>query len=272
MNRMQEVLKSIAAAQEIASMNLDEVPYSVKTGWTMRIEAAKGEVALLTQEYRNLLSEVIPRKVFLLGSNEAVKEFSAVMNSLGIDGLFVDASALYRRLTDRAFPTLGTRGEFAWTQARAINNELYEIEIEMGLDKVEQINLQELPAIYTAEDLLVHVRRMVRETNKDVLNIKSLESRIVKQAMSLEVTGPINLFIRGAEKEELQVLSADLMGGEPLHIRVTENMDEKAIKRALETSGLYSNVEGVTVDETQSVAEVETKKRTRKLKEPTNVP
>jgi hypothetical protein len=261
--KLEAAMNLVIETQKIADTDLVDVPYKVRPGWGMRINAAKFDLPGVLKEYKEELSKHITKKVFLDGSPEAVAAFARITGELEVDGLVVDASGLYRRLADAVAPSLGVRGEFGMGQYGAISNIMKVIQSEYPEFKLKGPESGTSCFIKTLDQLLDVVRSLVRATNGDALNIHILNARAVKQALAIEQTEPVALFVRGASKDEMANLSLGLIGGPAVLLTIPEDVTTEWVDEELKALTIWNGQSNST-----ETAEKPKKKSAKKSNQP----
>lgn len=206
METIRSLLDQIEITKRNANVNLAKVAFAMRAGFSMRKTQAKEELPRL---YRRLEANVVPAKlVGLVATGDAgvVEKVAAFVDANG--GVVLDASRLYQRIADRIEPSFGPKRHFADNQFMGLKQEAEKISEEVAGPVVAF----EFKALYlkTRADTIAHVRRTIRGTMTDTLNVAVLTRSVTDQVVSKNLADEEKLpvVLVGALPEERPALRA----------------------------------------------------------------
>lgn len=216
MNTLEKLTNNIEEVEKIAHLNLDELPSSVRSGWTSRVTDAQGELKKLLEQYKTTLLQNSVA-IFLTGDTAKAAEFSKLIRDEN-EGLTVDAGALYERLTAAVEETYGDREregvEWGIAQMNRLQVALQEVMHEVGLKELPMPATDSLPFLTGHAEILGHVRSLIRNACGDALNGLYLEVQAVNAARSIRyIEGMVPVAISNATEDEVNGLSRSFLKG-----------------------------------------------------------
>lgn len=234
---IKQLAEDIEKFSKLANTDLDELSPAVRAGWASTIENSKTKLKELERQY----SQQVARNsaaVLLLGPADKAQQLADLIKSKG-EGFVVDASALYRRLAQHIMPTMRDDGrsvEWGITQTSRLIGALREIGPELGLTELPMPDRVEQPSVATFDDVLRHVKHVIRSSSGESLNKLYIEKELVKQALAIRYTGAVvQVIVLGASEDEAydlgrmfgfgcfsEILSDEDEVGEPLMLAVFE--------------------------------------------------
>lgn len=189
MNALEKLAAEIKKVADTANKNLEDLPVAVRGGWQGAITEAKAKLKDLEEQYKVLLLKS-GVAIFLKGDPSKAAEFAKLIRDEN-EGLAVDASALYNRLTDPVVMTLpeGRGVEWGVAQTHRLHLAIQEVMHDLGLSEMP-MPARDVPAfIKGRDDVLAHVRRLVRGATSNDLNKLYLEKQLADQARLIRYTG-----------------------------------------------------------------------------------
>lgn len=189
MNNIKQLAEDIQKTSQIAHTNLEDVNPAVRAGWGATIENAKVRLKDLEQKYSQLIAKN-SAAIFLTGNAEKVAEFAKLIRDEG-EGFVVDAQALYNRLAHQVVVTLPQdRGsEWGVAQVYRLHTTIQEVMHEVGITELPMPDRTEAPFVKGYDQVLTHVRKIVRGACGDLLNKLYVERELVRQALEIRYTG-----------------------------------------------------------------------------------
>jgi hypothetical protein len=158
------------------------------------------------------------------GDPNKIQEFSNFVYGEG-EGLVVDASALYKRLADEIEPTLSDSRQWGVGQTQKLHMSLQEVMHELGLVELPMPDRNSMPVVRTYEDVVGHVRDIVRSACGEFLNKLYLEAQAVKSALRIRYTNTLTpVLITNARDDEAGELAKSFAKGSA-EIMVTKEDD-----------------------------------------------
>lgn len=181
MSQLEEILNKLDDAKRTAALNPDAPEYSrTRSGIETAVREAKIEAKKLSKEYETaVLGSGVA--IFLFGSPEKTKAFGDLVAEMG-EAVVVDASAMYKRIATSVALTLGPSREFSSTQALAVSTRVQDVANELDLRLNKRLFTTDTPVLPTFEDVVDHVRKIIRAQLGDTLAAEYLKRNLALEA------------------------------------------------------------------------------------------
>lgn len=195
-----------------ANKNLDEVHPNVRAGWGAEKGAAKEKLKELMVEYKaTLLTNGIA--IFLDGDPAKVSEFINLVHG-EVEGLVVDAAALYERLANAVEVTMTSSRNWGVDQHYKLNIALQEVMSEVGLSELPMPARDSMPITQTHADVINHLRDLIRNSCGDMLNSLYLQEAAVRDSLQIcYMNVMVPVFVLNARTDERASLGSAFMRG-----------------------------------------------------------
>lgn len=228
MRTLEKIAGELEATTKTANMSVDDLPWNTRPAWMTKITAAKDAIKPLEAEYKaQLLRSAVA--IFVDGSPEKVKTFAKIVHDER-EGVVVDASALYDRLTLGVEATMGHTREWGIGQIHKLHQLLMEVMHDAKLDEIEMPSRASVDRkLPTRQDVYDHIRNIVRAACGDRLNARYLETLAAREALAIRYTHNIvPVVVLHATPDEIQVLGASYAKGfAPAPIRDDEEVTKE---------------------------------------------
>lgn len=222
-------MKEYKEAEEFSKKDLASWPRNTLPGAQMR----QRECRDLMAKIEGLYSDVLRAGAFTMfplvedGKPETLEQFLRAVRETA-NPLVFSARTLYQKLADDIEPTLGDRRTFGITQVVRLVTLLTDLGRDLGFRNIPLPQQLDMVHCSTGDDLVAHVRLLVRSMNGDALNRAYIESEIVKRALSIRYTRSIvPVVITDATQSEVDGLGTALFSGSyfpvPLTLEQTDN-------------------------------------------------
>ena len=157
MSDLEASLKEYNDTLALSNLNLDDVPRNVRAGRESQKRDAAANLELVRDRYAAALRKAtFGIAVVGPGTEEFVKIAKEEAEVLVVDG-----TELYRRITDRVAPSMGTNRDFGVSQYSAVITELRAIAQELNLFSMPSPKWTEPVAVGDDEGLLKYITAMV---------------------------------------------------------------------------------------------------------------
>lgn len=206
---LETIIKDIEENTKMANTNLDAVKYNVRSAHEIGIRQAKDRLVDLRNEYKSkILTNIVG--FFLFGDPVKVKKFSDI-STADSGTIAVDAHEMYKYLAGEIAPSMGSLREFNVDQMSRLLNDIRNLAIDLGVQE------QSIPApvakgvvtLKTQEELVDHVRTLIRSSIGDWLNNLYISTRLWEKALAAKYTVPVLVCtVANATIDEEQAMSA----------------------------------------------------------------
>jgi predicted nucleic acid-binding protein len=232
MRTLKELNKELAEVEKTAAMNIEEIPASVRGGWTTSIEKAKTDLKALRAAYKKvLLSNGVA--IFLTGDSAKVTELAKLADEEG--GIVVDANALYERLAKEVEQTISDQRSWGIHQVHKFHLALQEVMHEVGLSELPMPSRDTMPLVKTFQDVVDHIRSVLRAAVGDQLNAIYIEAQAAKRAFEIRYIGVMTpVLIAGAKDGEFHQLSKSFgKGTATVNVLASDEVNKEFLGKAL---------------------------------------
>lgn len=227
MTPTEKLLNSITYCTEVAKRNLDDYAPAVRPAQQVAIREAKDALVHLYDEYTAYFCKV-GVAIFIFGDRDEQAKFAQVAEE-DLHLLTVQADALYNRLSDDIWPSVGGGGEYTAVQHRKLLLGLREVAEELNVEHMEYPGDEFYASVQTKEALTEHVRNLVRAATGDLLNAAYIEREVVKAAIEAENAGNvIPVVVVGATSAETKGLATTFGKGNTT-ITITETVTKESV-------------------------------------------
>ncbi len=156
-------------------------------------------------------------KVFLVGDQSKVEKFAAFASTEG--ALTVDGSELYRNLARPVEDTIDHRRRtFDTSQVVRLYQELADFAQKFGIKEMPEPKVDANDYNGGApnfEATVGIVRKSIRRTSDDDLNVLYLQHKALAMALAAEITGMAPVVVSGLSPDEIKNISEKLFPGQP---------------------------------------------------------
>ncbi len=201
------------------------------SGWDRRtimgVQTAKQQAGKDLEGIRKSYNEGVAKviaKVFLTGSPEKTAKFAAYAETEG--AIIVDGAGLYRDLATPIEAMIDPRRRtFDTGHVVRLYQELSDFAQKNGIKEMPEPKVDNndynggAPDFNTVVDI---VRKSIRRTSEDDLNVLYLQNKILDKALDKETTKVTPVVIYGLSQDEIKNLSEKLFPGQPA---VTASVD-----------------------------------------------
>lgn len=204
MENLEALVKEIAETEETANLETDRLDYRVRAAFEMAKREAKDKLEGLKKKYTDAIQQ---GTLGFFVSGPGAEAFAKIGEEEA-STLTIRADALYRRLAEPVEPSLGHTREFGVNQMARFLRGLGDVSRELEVTSLVAPKLMESGHLATYEDVVAHIRTMVRFTVGDDLNRIFLSREIAKAALAARYSSPVLpvVFIGLADVEEAQSL------------------------------------------------------------------
>jgi hypothetical protein len=246
--KITQLVKKISAVREIASENLESVPYSIRPG----LEMAKNQAALeLTRLTGELGYAVLGNMggIYLSGKPESMEQFKAIAEDEGA-AICVDCNGLYKTIVNQVF-TGNAPGVFkvGINQVGNFVNAVFTLNSLLGFRGPNGSFGHCIGREFTSFDEAVDfVKKEVRMQYGDDLNVLFLRHGIVNRVVASDYEqNVVPVVVSNASQEEVTgTLNAYLFGDANLVVDAGESCDKAVVIRAFrDLKGLLKNTRKV---------------------------
>jgi hypothetical protein len=207
MRLVEEVLTDIKTYTEVANKDLGAISMAMQAGWQCAVREAKDKLVELRKEYDSAVSS---RTVglFVSGPEDKLEELGKLVKNE--NGLTVNVSLMYEKIADRIWPSIGRTMMFGMQQFTILMDTLRQISIDLDVQDVKPMGYKEV-CIQTKDDLVSHVRTLVREAVGDKLNAKLIKQTILNHCLNQQTAAKyILVLLKNSIDEEIYELSQSL--------------------------------------------------------------
>lgn len=181
--KIEEIVAQYKANAEVASKDINSLPYNTRASHQNAIQGAKDSMVVLRKEYDDLLFSNA-YGVVLRGDAGKVEEFKNA--TVGIGGLVYDFDSVYEMIASRIEPTLGFRREFGVNQGFMMSEKLSQILENNGIEfGVKDPNITTFRVVPTYQDVVNCVREVLTHTYGEVLTYLLVRANLLTRALVL---------------------------------------------------------------------------------------
>lgn len=235
MSTLEKLIEDYESTAKTAAINLDEMPAATRGGWGSRVREAQDHVKEVRTEYKRAL---LKNGVAIFLEGDAVKIEAAATLARENDGVVIDANALYERLAKPVEATLSEARQWGVSATHRLHLGIQEIMFETGLSEVS-MPASELPYVATFQDVVAHVKKLIRNAVGDQFNRCYVEEDLVRQAIKIRYTGvTVPVLIVNAEPNETATIAASfLKGNTSMKIEAADEVDKEFLSKLLREAG-----------------------------------
>lgn len=226
MSDLETLGAEIQRVAKTAATNLEDIPWQTRSAWGISIEEAKARLGSLKKAYREaILKNGVA--IFLEGNAEKAAEFAKLIRESG-EGLVVDASALYERLAKGVNGTMGDTRQWGVHQSAKLNRDLQEVMHEIGLKDMPAPTRKDMPVLPKYEDVVAHVRGLIRDTCDDTLNALYIAEQALKGAIEIRYTGSVApvAILNATDEERYGVAKSFAKGSATVTMKADDEIDK----------------------------------------------
>lgn len=227
MSTLEELISKIDRTAFDATRVLDEIHPAMRGGWSARIAEAQGELKKLRTEYRAaVLANGVA--IFLSGDAGKISEFAKLVHDEG-EALVVDATALYRRLAAAVDVTMDEKArQWGVMQTQKLHIALQEVMHELGLSSIPAPVHDEAPILKTVDDVVAHVRKIMRVACGDTLNAAYVADQAAVDALKIRYMGVlVPVAVLNAGEDEAATLASMFAKGSASTVLTVEDKVSK---------------------------------------------
>lgn len=164
---LKQINKELDGVLRTANVNLDEVPTSAAGGWATAIREAKERADQLIDEYQKVLN-ANSVAIFVSGSPHKVSEFQSLVKDNG--GFCIDATSLYRRMTEAILPTfaeqeLAKGATWGVAQISRLGGLLREVMGELKIKELDAPTRDAATVMRNGDDILAYIKKSIESTS-----------------------------------------------------------------------------------------------------------
>jgi hypothetical protein len=208
MSSLRKLVADLKQTRGLASTDLEAIPAATKASWTFTVREAKERLEKLEPEY---FKQVRSRTLAIIATGDAdrASSFLELANEIMKDDLaWVAVDGLYRRLADKAFPTLGAKREFGPTQLHVIIRELQEATKDLGVLRMTMPALKSMEICKTPQETTSYIRKLIRDAVGDDLLKLYVNKAVNDSTLELMPTGETFPFLLvGVDDVEIPALT-----------------------------------------------------------------
>lgn len=225
--RIETLLQQVHFFQQTANQDLTNADFRTRPGREAAKRDAEEALAGVLAEYEHELHRSLAG-LFVTGPTEAVNEFSRIAAEEG-PAAVVDVSAMYVQIASRVEAVMRGDRIFEPSQFATMLLAMTEFANSLDLRMVPTPNYSGDVRLATFEDVVAHVRKVIRDKLGDSLNEVSLLRQATEQAISLgfaKDTFPVVL--KNATPEEAEGM-AGFFGGKTVNVTVDEAVTTETV-------------------------------------------
>lgn len=202
---LEAVLNKLEETQKLANTNLEDIPPTTRGAWGAAIDEAKKKIGDLRAQLKDaILKNGVA--IFLGGDSAKANEFAKLIHDEG-EALVVDAKALYHRLASRVEAGIAPSRQWGVQETYLLHLGLQDVMQEVGLTEMPMPSRTVMPHVPTAEDVVNHIRTIVRNACGDLLNRMYIEEQAANDAIKIRyMNSVVPVAILNAEKDEVDGL------------------------------------------------------------------
>lgn len=180
------LLQQIQEHEDLINTDLSIWDPATRPGKTGAQQEAKLNLPNLKNQYLLYLQDSVLAMI-LEGDAASQTGFAEIAAQEG-NTITLDAEALYRKLSEGLEESLGYSREFGVTQLSQVVDSIRDICLDLGIRETDRPRHMEQVVVLTQKDIVAHVRKIVRESDNDFLNIKYLANELLTQALAKRYT------------------------------------------------------------------------------------
>jgi len=235
MSTLEKLFEDYEATAKTAAINIEEMPAATRGGWGSRVREAQDHLKEVRAEYKKTL---LKNAVAIFLEGDAAKIEAAVALARDNGGVVIDANALYERLAKPAEATLSEARQWGVAATHRLHLGIQEVMYETGLNEVT-MPASELPYVATYQDVVAHVKHLIRNAVGDQLNRFYVEESLARAAIEIRYTGvTVPVLVVNAEPSEQATIAASfLKGNTSMKIEATDEVDKDFLSKLLREAG-----------------------------------
>lgn len=200
------LLEEIQTFNDLINQDLSAWDPNTYPGKSSQQGEAKKNLPALKAKYLDYLQDAALVMV-LSGTQNSQTKFAEIAAEEG-NTVTVDAKALYLKLSEGIEESLGYTREFGVTQLSLVINGIRDICLDLGIRETDRPRHLEQVVVLTQADIVDHIRKIVRESDSDFLNVKYMSNTLLQQGLSKRYNqSVVPVVIMNASEEEAKALS-----------------------------------------------------------------
>ena len=188
MKRLDELMEQIKATEQTANLDVEGMSWQTRPGLEMAKREAKDKLEVLLKNYNSWIQEATVG-IFVLGPG--AEKFAKISSGESEQIITVQADGLYRKLAEAAEPALGKARDWNTNAHAMMLRTIGDIAKDLEVRNFLSPGYRDVANLKTTEDVVEHVRNLVRATLGDDLNRISLNKEISKKALASRYTNSV---------------------------------------------------------------------------------
>lgn len=204
--RLEKLVDELILTEEAANINLDyESPKTIQ-GKAIAKREAQEKLGSLLAQYEEFLLQGLAA-IFTVGDADKQARFAKLASDEG-STITVECDSLYQRLADEVEGSMRTDRLFEPSQFARLLSAVSTVAKELKIAELPVIKYRDGAMLKTREDLVDHIRYLVRDALGDSLNRIYLSKKIVDAAMKSRYRqSVVPVVVTGATQEETEGLA-----------------------------------------------------------------
>jgi len=200
--KIENMIADIDAAKNAKDICMDDVPYQLRAGRLMQIEAAKDALPGLTDK---LAKATIPRRLIACFATGATRAAVAYLNCEM--GITLNVDSLPYEIASEIEPSYGQDRVFRFTQYALMIRGMKEAYINAGITEFKLPDYSETICV-DLESTTEHVKSCLLSSGGIVLTLHEFKKAIITEVIDYDLLNPkIPVIVIGATEAEKPVLS-----------------------------------------------------------------
>lgn len=232
MNTFEKMLVTLEETIKTANLNPEDFNHRTRPGREVAVNQAKEALGPLKAQFTELL-KASSLGIFVSGPGTA--NFAEVAGHEA-DTFTLDAEEVYRNISQTAIAALGHTRTFGVQQFSLMLQSLKHLATELGMNSIDSPQMEE-KFCPTDEDVVEHVRNLVRNSSKDELNSLYLTRALMDKVVAVRYTNnTVPVVVLNAVEGEQEGL-ASLFGKGTQNVQLTGNntIDKEYVLRTFQT-------------------------------------